>query len=33
MIRAKIGGKTKRDNRISQNLYTKYGLRERNRTV
>jgi len=33
VIRAKIGGKTRQDNRISQELYTKYGRRERNRTV
>src|SRR2546425_606309 len=32
-IRAKIGGKTRRDNRISQKLYAKYGRRERNRTT
>ena len=33
VIRAKIGGKTRRDNRISQKLYSKYGRREGNRTV
>jgi putative transposase len=32
-IRAKIGEKTKQDRRISQKLYTKYGKREKNRTV
>src|SRR5713226_6610612 len=33
VIRAKIGGKTRRDNRIGQKLYAKYGRRERNRTT
>ncbi len=33
VIRAKIGEMTRQDNRISQKLYTKYGRRERNRTV
>jgi len=33
VIRAKIGGKTRQDNGIGQKLYTKYGRRERNRTV
>ncbi len=32
-IRAKVGRRTRRDNRISQRLYAKYGRRERNRTV
>jgi len=33
VIRAKIGGKTRQDIRISQKLYAKYGTRERSRTV
>jgi len=32
-IRTKIGEKTKQDHRVSQELYTKYGKREKNRTV
>ncbi len=32
-IRAKIGGKTRQDQRISQILYAKYGTREKNRTA
>jgi putative transposase len=32
-IRAKIGKRTRQDRRISQELYAKYGKRERNRTV
>jgi len=32
-IRAKIGRKTRQDNRIGKQLYAKYGRRERNRTV
>ncbi|MDA4113122.1 MAG: transposase [Thaumarchaeota archaeon] len=32
-VRAKIGEKTKQDQRISQELYVKYGKREKNRTV
>jgi len=32
-IRAKIGERTKRDRRISKELYAKYGKREKNRTV
>ncbi len=31
-IRARIGRRTKEDNRISQRLYSKYGKREKNRT-
>ena len=32
-IRAKIGERTRQDRRISQELYAKYGKREKNRTV
>lgn len=32
-VRAKIGWKTRQDNRTSQRLYAKYGRREKNRTV
>src|SRR5438445_10630379 len=32
-IKAKIGGKTSRDRRISQRLYARYGTREKNRTT
>lgn len=32
-IRARIGQRTRRDNRISPQLYAKYGRRERNRTT
>ncbi len=32
-IRAKIGEKTRRDNRISQRLYARCGMREKNRTT
>ena len=32
-IRAKIGRRTRQDNRVSQLLYAKYGQRERNRTL
>ena len=33
VIRAKIGQRTRQDNRISQRLYAKYGRREKNRTT
>src|SRR3989475_4795482 len=32
-IRAKIGRRTRRDNRISRRLYARYGTREKNRTT
>jgi len=32
-IRAKIGRRTRQDNRISQRLYARYGTREKNRTT
>ena len=32
-IRARVGRRTRRDNRISQRLYAKYGTREKNRTT
>ena len=32
-IRAKIGRRTRQDNRVSQRLYAKYGLKEKNRTM
>ncbi|MDV3277452.1 MAG: transposase [Nitrososphaerales archaeon] len=33
VIRARIGRKTRQDNRVGQKLYAKYGRRERNRTT